>query len=242
MDASFNAGFREELEKIGFAIPPSALSVGVPIAVGTALSGLAIYDYLKGKKLDPKITQEFVTGTKGDQVTSSKAIKEILQAKPLLRPVVPVTTPAAVDKMLKDPKFGFVSRMVLEPTAKDIVNDATNAAVIQGEDKDYVIIPRKAHKAVVEHEVGHLQDFARKVQNQPGILARLLSLVWKPEYDKQIMSRERRAWDYVGKPPRREQALKSYERSFHKKRSVLAIPAATAAFFKAIENLPIGGA
>ena len=90
MDAFFNAGFQEELQKLGFVIPPSALSVGVPVALGTVLSGLAFYDYLKGKKLDPKLTPEFITGTKEDQVTSRSTVKDLLAERPLIRPVVPV--------------------------------------------------------------------------------------------------------------------------------------------------------
>lgn len=242
MDASFNTGFAKELDKLGFVIPPSALAVGIPIALGTAFSGLALYDHIKGKKLDPKIDGEFIAGTKDDQVTSRAAVKDLLAKRPLIRPVVPVTTERGVDKMLKDPKFGFLTRMTVEPAAKNIVTEATNAAVIQGEDKDYVILPGKAHPDVIEHEVGHLQDFARKIENQPGLLKRLLSLVWKPEHDKQVMDRERRAWDFVGKPPRRQQALKSYEQSFHKSRKMLAVPAAMAAFLRGISNLPVGGA
>lgn len=239
MNDSFNAGFREELQKVGFTLPPPA--VVVPITVGTALSGLALYDILKSRKLDPKITKEFITGTTEEQVTSSKAIRELLKDRPLIRPVVPVTTESGVDKMVKDPKFGLLTRLVLKPAAKEIVTDATNAAVIQGEDKDYVIIPTKASPRVVEHEVGHLQDFARKLENQPGFLRRLLSLVWKPEYEKQIMERERRAWKFTEKTPMREQALKSYERGFHKSRTGLTIPLAGMAFLEALKNLPKGG-
>jgi len=240
MNASFATGFREELQKVGFAIPPAALSVGVPVAIGTALSGLALYDYLKGKKLDPKLTKEFITGKKGEEVTARKAIKELLEERPLIRPVVPVTTSKAVEKMVKDPKFGFFTRSILEEQANKIVNKAVNAAVIQGEDKDYVVIPKKVHPSVVEHEVGHLQDFARKIEN-PGFIRRLFSLVWKPEYDKQVLERERRAWNYAKKTPKREKALASYESGFHRSRSGLARTGAIVAFLNALKNIPAGG-
>ena len=239
MDSVFTTAFQEELQKVGIALP--AASVAVPVAIGTALSGVALYDLLKSKKLDPKITKEFITGTKDEQVTSSKAVKELLKEKPLIRPVVSVTSDAAIKKMMKDPKFGYLTRQYLEDAAKNMVNKADNAAVIQGEDKDYVIIPKKSNPRVVEHEIGHLQDFARKLNEQPGLLKRLLSLVWKPEYEKQIMERERRAWKYTKKTPLKEQALKSYERGFHKQRAGLAVPAAAYAFLRALKHVPKGG-
>lgn len=240
MDSVFTA-FQDELQKAGIAIPASAVSVGVPIAIGTALSGVALYDLLKSKKLDPKITREFIAGTEDEQVTSRKVVKQLLKEKPLIRPVVSVTSEAGVKKMMKDPKFGYLTRQYLETAAKEMVTEANNAAVIQGDEKDYVIIPKKANPRVVEHEIGHLQDFARKLNEQPGLLKRLLSLVWKPEYEKQIMGRERRAWKYTKKTPMKEQALKSYERGFHRQRAGLAVPAAALAFLRALKHMPKGG-
>lgn len=232
MDSAITTGFREELQKIGFTMPP--MGVVAPVAVGTALSGLALYDFLKSRKLKPDLGPDFITGTKEDQVKSREAIKQLLEERPLIRPVVPVTTEAGISKMVKDPRFGFLTRRTLKSLAKEMVNEGTNAAVIQGEDKDYVIIPTKANPRVVEHEMGHLQDLARKIEDSPGILRRLLGLVWKPEYEKQIMGRERRAWTYAQKTPMSEEALKSYERGFHKTRAGLTMPMAAMMFLRAL--------
>jgi len=234
-------GFIEEMEKVGMPIPPTVLRVGIPATIGAALAAVSIADYFKSRKLDPKITPEFITGTPDNQVTSRTAIKDLLEKRPLIRPVVTVTTGVGVEKMVADPKFGFLTKRILKPLAEGIVDKADNAAVIQGEDKDYVIIPTKANPRVVEHEVGHLQDFARKIEESPGIIQRLLGLVWKPTYDKQVMDRERRAWTYAEKTPMREQALKSYERGFHQLRSGLTRSAAAVAFMNALRNLPVGG-
>lgn len=238
MNDVISGAFRDELQKVGVALPPAG--VAVPVALGTALSGLALYDFIKGRQLDPKLTREFITGEGEEQVTSRKAIKELLEKRPLIRPVVPVTTDKDVDKMLKDPRFGFLVRSGLRSEAKEMIDEAANAAVIQGAEKDYVIIPSKAHPRIVEHEVGHLQDFARKIDD-PGVLRRLLSLIWKPEHDKQIMDRERRAWAYAEKTPRREQGLKSYERGFHNTRAGIVFPAALMAFSAALRHLPAAG-
>ncbi len=235
MDDLVRSAFQDELQKLG--ISPAVFQIGVPVALGTAFSGLALYDWIKQKKLNPHLTTEAILGTKGEQTPARKAIKQLLSEKPLIRPVIPVTTVGGVDKMLKDPKFNFIQRWGIKVLAKDMLEKGNNAAVLQGEERDYVIIPSKVNPRVAEHEIGHLQDFARRLHEEPGLLKGLLSTIWKPQYEKDIMERERRAWEYTQKTPLKEQALKSYERGFHYRRALLAAPAAAMMFLRGLSRL-----
>jgi hypothetical protein len=60
--------------------------------------------------------------------------------------------------------------------------------------------------AVVAHELGHLADY---VGGKPFRKPSLLTETYKPRYEKEVMGRERRAWE-KGKPFAGEQWAKHY--------------------------------
>lgn len=234
----FAEAFEAELKKLGFAIPAYMMSPGY--IVGSLLAGIVINDMLKGGSIVHKMGPEVIKGEKGDQVRAADWVKKLLKKEPLEQPTKVVTTKKDVDQMVKDPKFGFLTRSALRDAAEKIIDKGTNAAVIRGEKRDYVILPKKVNPRVVEHEIGHLRDFATPEYSDPSFLRRLLAAFWKPTHEKTIMERERRAWKYAEPTPIAKGALKTYEQGFYKGRAQVLAPLVLGLLRKGVRSAAAG--
>jgi hypothetical protein len=220
----FAASFEAELKKLGFSLPPHMANP--KYLIGSILAGLAISDILKGSSIEHAVTPEVIAGKGKSQVVSKEWVQKLLAKKPLETPTKVVTTSRDVKEMLKDPKFNVLTRPMLRNIAEKIIEEGENAAVVRGEKKDYVLVPEKANARVVEHEIGHLRDFASGEYTDPGFLKRLLGMLWKPTYEGDVMARERRAWKYAKPTPIAEKAVKTYEKGFYKGRTMALAPIA----------------
>ena len=99
-----------------------------------------------------------------------------------------------VAKMVKDPAFNTLQRGLLKEFARGVIERGVNAAVVQGKEKNYVIVPPKANKEIIAHEIGHLRDFASKEYQEPNFVKRTFGALWKPTYESTTLGPERRAW------------------------------------------------
>lgn len=221
MDGFFR-GFNDELLKIAFDMNAALRAGGLPLAGGAALAGIAIYDLIRGNSYKTGITSDVVKGvSEGEQVGSRREVQKLMKDKPLDRKAVPVTTMNDVAKMLKDPQFNALQKSLLKEFAQSVIKKGTNAAVVQGKDKNYVIVPPKANKEIIAHEIGHLRDFASGAYKEPNFVERAFGAIWKPTYEKTTLGPERRAWMHAkGKGSLPGRAIGTYEKAFHKGRAV----------------------
>lgn len=238
MDA-ISSGFYGELAKLGFDIPAPMKSGGY--VAGSLLAGLAVHDMIRGSSLKTDIAPAVIKGLEeGTQVISKEWVQKLLKDQPLDRPVKVVTTPEEMEEMLQDPKFNFVTRYLIRGFAKQIIEKGVNAAVIKGKKQDYLVVPEKANARVIEHEVGHLRDFASGAYKEPGIIGSILAGVWKPSFEKHVLERERRAWKYTKPTPLAEEAVETYESAFHRNRAKQMASSSAGMIFKAMSALSKG--
>jgi hypothetical protein len=238
MDA-ISEGFYGELAKLGFDIPAPMKSGGY--IAGTLLAGLAVHDMIRGSSLKVDLAPAVIKGLEeGTQVISKEWVEKLLKDQPLERAVKVVTTMEDVEEMLADPKFGLLKRYLIRGFAKSIIEKGINAAVIKGKDRDYLIVPEKANARVIEHEVGHLRDFASGAYKEPGIIASIVSAYWKPSFEKHVLERERRAWKYAQPTPLAEKAVETYESAFHRNRAKSMASSGAGMLFKAMSALSKG--
>lgn len=238
MDA-ISSGFYGELAKLGFDIPAPMKSGGY--VAGSLLAGLAVHDMIRGSSLKTDIAPAVIKGLEeGTQVISKEWVEKLLKDQPLDRPAKVITTMEEVEEMLQDPKFNFILRYYFRGFAKQIIEKGINAAVIRGKNRDYVVVPEKANARVIEHEVGHLRDFASKAYREPGVIGSLLSIGWKPAYEKYVLDRERRAWKHAKPTPIADEAVETYESAFHRNRARQAASYGAGMIFKAMSALSKG--
>jgi len=208
----------------------------IAIAAGAALAGLAVYDFFKGLSL-PTLDTKDLAGKGAERVKTVKHISSLLKEQPLKRPPVVVTEYEQLESALKGVSYSMFEKDMIRRFAKQVLTSKDNAFVVPDKKKDIIIIPPEIHKHVVEHELGHVRDFAEKAYERPGFLTSILSLLWKPTYNKTVMEREQRAWDYTKARKMREKALGSYERGFHFGRAPLAGGTGLFAILKGIDAL-----
>lgn len=226
----FSSAFENELDKLGFALP--AYMKDPRYIFGSVLAGLVIGDMLKREALPVGVTREMILGRGKGRVEAKKWVAGLLKKEPTDKPVEVVTNRKEVAEMLRDPKFGLLARVLIGAQATSIVEEGGNAAALQGTKKDYIIVPPQLNPRVTEHELGHIRDIAAG-HDRPGVLKSLIGMFWKPTYEKEVMGRERRAWEYAKPTPLAEKAVKTYERGFHTRRAKTLAPLAL--------NLILGG-
>jgi hypothetical protein len=240
--------FAAEMDKIGFnmqALLQGASQTlgrgGVPLAVGAGGAGLALYDYLKARKIKGDVFVEDIAGkTRGSKKVDAKEyVKELEKEIPGDRKLVSVSTKKDVAKVVNDPRF---KKSILRPVLKEKITKTVvkgdNAAMVSGKKRDYIVSPETVNPRVLEHEVGHARDNAGKAVSIGDVLKGLLGRVWKPTYRKHTMAREERAWEAARPSPLRQRALATYERGFHTGRGRfarrVAVPALLAGIGKAM--------
>lgn len=180
-----------------------------------------MYDAVKGMTF-PTLNAEELKGRGKTRVKSVAWVKSLLKKKPLKRPPVVITNVKAVEPMIRDLNLEK-HRDVVERLVRYVTEGGNNAMAIKGKKTDYLVLPPKIHKAIVEHEVGHLRDFEERGDKRPGVLERLAKVVWKPTYRKHVIEPEERAWSHVPtKTGIKEKALGTYHRGFHSGRAGLA--------------------
>ena len=231
MNQAFYSGFVKEALNM-----PQLHGGHAAIALGVALSGLAVYDFFKGSKF-PTVTKEDLKGLSKDQVASAQHLRMMLKAKPLRRPPVVVTKIEQLEGALKKGSFTAHERVLIRNFAKTVLAKENNAFVVPSEAKDILVMPPKLHKHVVEHELGHLRDFEKTPFKKPGFLKSLLALVWKPSYKKLVLDREERAWKHSRAKKLKTKAVGSYERGFHVGRGSLATGGAIWSGITALEQM-----
>jgi hypothetical protein len=199
-----------------------ALRAGtIPIILGGAAAGVAVYDVIKGLTF-PTLDAEAMKGRGKLRVESAAWVKTLLKKRPLKRPPVIITDVKHIDPMIKDLKLEKY-RKVIEDLVRFVTVKGGNALAVRGKKSDYLVLPPKTHKAVVEHEVGHLRDFEERGEQRPGFLESLVGTVWKPTYKKNVLDPEERAWGHVPTKTRiKKKALGTYHRGFHRGRGSLA--------------------
>ena len=194
----------------------------IPILLGGAAAGLAVYDVIKGQSF-PTLDADEMKGRGRTRVQSAKHVQGLLKLKPLKRPPIVITSVKQIEPMVKDLKLEK-HREVIKKMVEYITVHGGNAAAVHGKKRDYLILPPKIHKAVVEHEVGHLRDFEEQGGDpKPGALESLVAEVWKPTYRKYVLGPEERAWKHV--PTRtkiKKKALGTYHKGFHRGRAPIA--------------------
>jgi len=199
----------------------------IPLILGGAAAGLAAYDLIRGK-LFPTMTLDDIAGKGKERVKSRAWVLQALKKKPLRKPPIIVTTEQDLKKLLTRVKIPPESKQKFLRIARGIIKHSLNALAVRVGTTDILVLPERAAKATVEHEVGHLRDIeAGKDTGQGGVLSRLLQIAWKPEYEKKVIEPEERAWKYVrGREGVKERALGTYHRGFHRRRADLAGKAA----------------
>lgn len=199
----------------------------IPLLLGGAAAGVAVYDTIRGH-LFPTMSLEDVVGSGKERVSSRKWALQMLKKKPLRKPPIIVTTEEDLKKLLRKIKIPAEHKRQFLTIARGIIKHSMNALAVRVGRTDILVLPEKAAKSTVEHEIGHLRDLeAGKDTGRGGILSRMAQLVWKPEYRKRIIEPEERAWKYVrGRKETKERALGTYHRGFHARRADLAGKAA----------------
>lgn len=225
MNALVITAFESEIEKLGFNMQALLLGAaqfisrgGVPLAVGTAGGGLALYDYLKARKIKGEIYVEDLLGeTRGSKKVNAKEyVKELEERIPGDRPLVSVSTKKDIQKVTKDPRFekSILTQPLKAKMKRYIRGD--NAAMVAGKKRDYIVSPETVNPRVLEHEVGHARDNAGKHPvTVSGVLAGVAGKLIKPVYRRHTMAREEKAWKAAKPTPLRQRALATYERGFH---------------------------
>lgn len=217
MNEAFYRGFVKEGISGGHAM----------IALGAALSGVAIYDFFKGRSF-PTLDKEMLRGKGKERVDTEAWLSMLLKKKPLKRPPVVVTKIEDLEAALKGDDFTKGEKILIRRFAKLVLKKESNAFVVPSKTKDLMVIPPKMHKHVVEHELGHVRDFAEKGFKKPGIVDAVLMNFWKPTYKKQVLDREERAWKHTKARKLKKGAIGSYHKGFHYGRM---IPASVGAYF-----------
>ncbi len=201
----------------------------IPLLLGGAAAGVAVYDTIRSK-LFPTMSLDDVAGEGKERVKSRAWVTATLKKKPLRKPPIVVTTDQDLVKLLKVVKIPPDKKRKFLTMARGIIRHSLNALAVRVGKTDILVLPEKAAKAMVEHEIGHLRDIeAGKDTGRGGTLSRLAQLVWKPEYSKKVIEPEERAWKYVrGRKEVKERAVGTYKRGFHQRRADLAGKAALA--------------
>jgi hypothetical protein len=186
--------------------------------LGGAAAGVAAYDYIRGKTF-PTLTAEDIRSAGRDQVDSVKWAHKLLEMKPLKKPPIIITSVNEIDPMIQDLDLGRYRKQVVN-IVKSVTEDAKDALAVDGEKHDYLILPAKVGRAVVEHEIGHLRAKEEKKDEPATFIDRMAALFWKPSYRKTTIGPEESAWGYVKDAPElQRKALGTYESAFHKQRS-----------------------
>jgi hypothetical protein len=209
-------------------IEKSALEMStIPLLLGGAAAGVAVYDTIRSE-LFPTMTLEDVAGDKKERVKSRAWALQTLKKKPLRKPPVIVTTEQDLAKLLTKVKIPRDKKQAFMLMARGIIRHSLNALAVRVGDVDILVLPEKAAKATIEHEIGHLRDIeAGKDTGKGGKLSRIAQLFWKPEYKKRILDPEERAWKYVrGRKGVKERSVGTYQTGFHRRRAELAGKAA----------------
>jgi hypothetical protein len=225
MDEEIYNAFIAELEKFGFNMSGLLAGAaqfigkgGVPLAVGASGAGLALYDYLKARKIKGDVYVEDILGkTRGSKrVDAKEYVKELEKTIPGDRPLVSISSKKDVPKILNDPRF---KKSALRPALKKKVTRTIvrgdNASMVAGKSRDFIVSPETVNPRVLEHEVGHARDNAGKAVSITDVLKGLVGKVWKPTYKKHVIGKEERAWEAAKPTPLRPRALATYERGFH---------------------------
>lgn len=199
----------------------------IPLLLGGAAAGLAVYDTIRGK-LFPTMSLEDLAGTGKERVKSRAWVLQQLKKKPLRKAPIIVTTEQDLKKLLRRVKIPAEHKREFMVIARGIIKHSFNALAVRVGKIDILVLPEKAAKATIEHEIGHLRDLkAGKDPGRGGLLSRIAQLVWKPEYRRRIIEPEERAWKYVrGRKGVKERAVGAYQRGFHQRRADLAGKAA----------------
>lgn len=243
MHETIERAFADELVKIG--IPVGELfqhtvrsGAAAPLVIGGLAGGLSVYDLIKRRGIDGKVTVEDIRGTKpgAKKVDTAKYVEDLVKANPTKRKIVPVTTKKDVKKLVKDPSLNVLTRAALENASIQVIEKGTNAYMFPGKSKDYIIAPTRANPRVIEHEVGHAIDIAGQKPKFLDKIHRMLGTVWKPSFRKSTMEREERAWKHAKKTPLKGRALGSYEKGFHTGRSMISGAVAIASLVKGMER------
>ena len=208
MNAAFYRGFVKE------AAAMQIQGGHVAVAVGAALAGLAVYDFFKGRSL-PTVTKKDLRGEGAERVDARVWLETLLKKKPLKRPPVVVTSYEQLEPALKGTSFSVFDKRYIRNLARYVFRTEGNAFAVPDKAKDILIIPPKIHKHVVEHELGHVRDFAEKPYKKPGIIPSIVASVWKPKYKELVLEREERAWKHTRARKLKKKAVGSYERAFH---------------------------
>lgn len=211
MNRAFYKGFVKEALSSGHAL----------VALGAALGGLAIYDFFKGRSF-PTLGKEDLRGKGRERVDAKVWLETLLKKKPLKRPPVVVTRIEDLEAALKGDDFAWYEKSQIRRFAKYVFRTESNAFVVPGKTKDLLVIPSKIHKHVVEHELGHVRDFAEKPYKKPGVIDSVLAGLWKPTFEQQVLEREERAWAHTKARKLKEGAIGSYHRGFHRGRMIQA--------------------
>ena len=214
---SIFSGISEGMTKVGLSSGEVAAVVG-----GTAAAGIAVADAIKTKNYP---VERFLELVAKDAVDSKKYIKDRNPE------VTPVTDIKAIRRFINKelPSENPETILMAETELGDIVDRGDNAmAVYTDKGKAYVIAPKKLNPLVIDHELGHIEDFklqkAKGIQTGPQSLFRNLgNILIKNMHDEDVIDKEKRAWSYVGKDKEEleESALNTYNRSFYATRSRL---------------------
>ena len=115
--------------------------------------------------------------------------------------------------------------MYLKDLQKNVEKYQDNAYAYPGDDRYMILTPEKVNKRVLDHEMGHVKDWAKGKRKDPGLGTRMLSVVWKPTYNSSVIKSEEAAWNNAKTRPNltmRREALKTYSKGFHARRGSLA--------------------
>lgn len=199
----------------------------IPLILGGAAAGLAVYDVIRGQ-IYPTMSLDDLVGKGKERVESRAWVLANLKKKPLRKPPIIVTSDQDLSRLLQKVKIPPEHKKEFLAIARGIIRHSMNALAVRVGDTDILVLPEKAAKATVEHEIGHLRDLeAGKDPGHGSTISRLAQLVWKPEYHEKVIAPEERAWKYVrGRKDIKSRALGTYHRGFHQRRADLAGKAA----------------
>jgi len=200
----------------------------LPAVGAVGAGGVGAYDMYRGLKTYKH--EDLQKLLKGKAVSLSQA-KKLLKGH-----AKKVNVIRSVKDMEKYPShFAGIKGRMRRGLYGAALKQGNNAFAFAGKDQDFLVLPGAVSKEVVQHEAGHLKDFAKKKiyegkdphYRQGSFWHGLGQAIWKPKFKREVLAREEAAWAHVPKSEKSEhlqkETAKSYNKGFHLRRGVMSL-------------------
>ena len=197
----------------------------IPLGMVVGFGELATHDMLKKKGL----------GT-SREILNEAFLHDPVSVQQYLKKNAPgirlINTEKRLDRFLKE-NYPDKDREAVRESLLDFIKNKNNAAAYIGPKKSYVISSGKLPKEIIQHELGHIEDYRSKGITfdddkiyAGGGLRPLWAALWRPYYKKTKMKAEQEAWDRVPDSEKKKllmrHAMNTYDKSFYETRGDIA--------------------